>query len=478
MKLLVVDDQKSVYLYLERAISFEALGFDSPPLYAEDGARAFEIIREEQPQVMLLDIQMPGMNGIQLLEKLRDEGVCQPVTLILSAYDEFQYARRCMGFGVINYLLKPIDPREVNALLSEAAQSVRARERHAFERVLPLCLNETPPPRSLLEGTFAGLGSPPFGVVCTRAGESLSDDWMDAHCAARCTPGEVSYALTPCREETQWNALRDRLDGLGMAAGLSRLYHRPAQLPDACNAAREALMQSFYRPRARYYVPGFFREPHGGFGRELSEALLSAFRAGDMQAARRVVEQLFQAFENKEISPCAAHAFCFGLLLHLNPDFMAALSRLEDGALSPDATYCDADALKNVLLRILSGMMQESRPEETSTDAEIIERVRRYIDAHYGQDLSLESMATRFYISKYQISRLFKRIYDVNYQDYVLKARMEAAARFLRSTQMKLYEVSQRVGFEEPSYFSNVFKKYYGVSPREYRCGRSEGEKS
>ena len=78
-------------------------------------------------------------------------------------------------------------------------------------------------------------------------------------------------------------------------------------------------------------------------------------------------------------------------------------------------------------------------------------------------------MSKHFFIGKYQISRIFKKTYDINYSDYILKIRMENAALLLKSTSCKLYEIAHRTGFEETSYFSNVFKKYYGITPNEYR---------
>ena len=88
MKLLVVDDQHSVHMYLQKALDFSALGFDDV-LHAQNGVQALALIRAHHPQIMLLDIQMPQMNGLQLLEALRREGIPCPETIVLTAYDEF-----------------------------------------------------------------------------------------------------------------------------------------------------------------------------------------------------------------------------------------------------------------------------------------------------------------------------------------------------------------------------------------------------
>ena len=116
MKLLIVDDQRSVHLYLQKAIDLPALGF-SEVLHAESGTQALELLRRCHPDVMILDIQMPDMNGIALLEALQQEKIVRPETVVLTAYDEFLYAKRCIDFGVRRYVLKPIDVGELALIL-------------------------------------------------------------------------------------------------------------------------------------------------------------------------------------------------------------------------------------------------------------------------------------------------------------------------------------------------------------------------
>ena len=261
MKLLIVDDQHSVYLYLQKVLDLPALGFEEVR-YAENGLHALDMIAESPPDIMLMDIQMQFMNGLELLAALRDRGIAQPETIVLSAYDEFTYAQKCIEFGVRGYVLKPIDPSEITGLLRET---------------------------------------------------------------------------------------RDRLAA----------------------ARREALLSAAIR-----------------------------------------------------------------------------------------------DARANAQLS-----------REGGTDAQAVGRIRAYVDAHIGADLSLNAMARQFFVSRYQISRLFKQLYGLNYQDYVLSVRMKTAAEMLAGTDARLYEIAIAVGFDEPSYFSNVFKRYFGMSPKEYRKSKAQQER-
>ena len=133
-----------------------------------------------------------------------------------------------------------------------------------------------------------------------------------------------------------------------------------------------------------------------------------------------------------------------------------------------------AESLQEAFLEELLGYKRQLEPGVAGSGAETIGLLRAYIDSHYGEDLSLSEMAAKFYLSRYQISRLFKQVVGVNYQDYVLGVRMKEAARRLTYTDERLYEIARAVGFDEPSYFSNVFKKTYGLSPRAYRLAQKE----
>ena len=105
MKLLITDDQNSVHMFFDRMLNYEELGI-TQVFHAGNGEEALGIIKEEWPELMLLDIRMPVLDGLELLEKLQ-EFTFEHRVMILSAFSEFEYAKRCMQFGVREYLLKP-----------------------------------------------------------------------------------------------------------------------------------------------------------------------------------------------------------------------------------------------------------------------------------------------------------------------------------------------------------------------------------
>ena len=108
-----------------------------------------------------------------------------------------------------------------------------------------------------------------------------------------------------------------------------------------------------------------------------------------------------------------------------------------------------------------------ARLEAAANGAVQMDQVCAYTRQNFHRDLTLESVAAHFYLSKYQLSRQFSQEKKITYQDYLTQIRMEAAQHLLLATSLNLYEISSQVGFDDSNYFSSAFKRYCGLSPRE-----------
>lgn len=122
----------------------------------------------------------------------------------------------------------------------------------------------------------------------------------------------------------------------------------------------------------------------------------------------------------------------------------------------------DPDVLNDSLSRALADVVKESSEDP-------IAQIGTYIEQHFAEELSLQGMSERFYLSREYISRRFKQQYGVNLSEYVLTIRMNEAKRLLETSRQRIYEVAQAVGFSDDKYFRKVFKKQVGVTPNEFR---------
>lgn len=169
------------------------------------------------------------------------------------------------------------------------------------------------------------------------------------------------------------------------------------------------------------------------------------------------------------VHPNYVQDFCYGFLIQLNSDFVETLKKLRSNAVVDSFRSVDAAGVKNMFLRLMLSMRLDLPPKDVQMDEDVVRKIRHYIDTNYEKDISLTTLSKHFFISKYQISRLFKKQFEINYSDYILKVRMEAAEMMLRNSKEKIDDIAKRAGFEETSYFSRVFSKYFGMSPGEYR---------
>lgn len=469
MKLLVVDDQHSVHMYLQKALDFSALGF-SDVLHAQNGVQALALIRAHHPHVMLLDIQMPQMNGLQLLETLRSEGIDCPETIVLTAYDEFDYAKRCINLGVSRYVLKPIDPQEITGLLHEAFQVVSARRTQHYRWIFPLCCAQMD--SNVQQASVSWLDSMPYGVVCLRAGDEEHAALAQIEAVSRYAHGGRIYLLVTVPVREAWEAFMMRLAaGLrpeGVAAGVSYLHTDPSEMALAVREAAAGLMSSFYTPDVRHENTVSWQHVTPGMKISL-QMIHDSFLQVDENRLCEMAERAFLLFAQANADPQEVVSSCRDLLFRLH------IERGEEYRGWKDTQEMfSAEILQETMIEELLSYRRQLDPGVSKSGTEIIARLRAYIDHHCGEDLSLAEMASRFYISRFQISRLFKQVVGMNYQDYVLSVRMKEAARRLTYTDERLYEIAQAVGFDEPSYFSNVFKKTYGLSPRAYRLAEKE----
>lgn len=469
MKLLITDDQKSVHMFFDRIIPYERLGI-TEVFHAKNGQEALELVQKEWPELIILDIRMPVMDGLAFLECL-DIFEWEHRVLILSAYNEFEYARKCMVYGVKSYLLKPIDTKEVIQVLEKNMKELAALKQKRLEESLSdFFKTGTENPQEVP----AGLDKKKYGVVCFKSEDNPAFEEREEIKVVSITVQEIVIWVFKMDSIEQWKTFfEEQWQRNGdITIGFSGLHDSRNEFYKAVMESIEALRQGFYKPGIYFYRPGILIPYQAKETEKLSEQLNKSYESGDVQEMKRAVEKLFFIFQRANVHPNYVQEFCYGFLIQLNPDFMGTLQTLKGNSFTDEFSFIDAAGLKNTFLRLMISMRLEIAPEEVQTDEDVVKRIRTYIDTNYEKDLSLATLAKHFFISKYQISRLFKKQFGTNYSEYILKVRMEAAAMLLQNSKEKMEEIARRSGFEETSYFSRVFSKYYGISPGEFRKKR------
>ena len=314
----------------------------------------------------------------------------------------------------------------------------------------------------------------PYGVVCLRERDAARAEEICMEAIGRCVREGRIHLLIAVPSQEAWEAFIARLAvnlrPEGIPAGVSYLHTVPAEMTAAVAEAIDGLRGSFYAPDVRHEGSVVW-SPLTPMLKSGIQAIHDVFLQEDENRLCEMTEQAFLFFARAHADPREVLFVCRDVLFRLH---VARGEPAEYREWPGEEAASSAEGLQEAFLEELLGYKRQLEPGVAGSGAETIGLLRAYIDSHYGEDLSLSEMASRFYLSRYQISRLFKQVVGVNYQDYVLSVRMKEAARRLTYTDERLYEIARAVGFDEPSYFSNVFKKTYGLSPRAFRLAEKE----
>lgn len=499
---------------------------------ADDGVSGLDLVRSAKPDIVVTDIQMPEMNGLAFI---RDSKQINPRLeyIILSGFDDFEYAKTAIRFGVSHYLLKPVEDEELYEALNSLIEKKQA-ENHREMTVLKL--------QQLAETGQEAARSQTLTRLLTEEETTLTDPSL-AELSTQCvTFSSVVFQVEPFKlphysfaedeEELVWFAIKNMItEGfkagsvsgclvhhslnrcefvyvLGLKAGQDRACVLPAAEAISygirnylkINAAVGIgpFLDTFDRIQETYRdAKQFARNAvlHGGnrayhsaaqlpykanrqsiIGNEDSKLLGEWLdRLETDQIVRWMKRRLGAISQDPNSVFVQIEWFCVDLYLLFNKHLIA-------NAVDAEWTIGELDDL----LRWLQQVMQVSEIEERMiglasnvigrlarsgdlTGKEIMEVVRAHIDVHYAEPLSLQSIGERFAIHPNYFSKRFKEKYGESFIDYLTATRMKAAAKLLTETDLKVHQIGERVGIEDAAYFGSVFRKRYGETPKQFR---------
>lgn len=410
IKVLLADDEPLCLIGMQGMLNWNELGFEVVGA-VRNGADAWESVQSLRPDIVITDLKMPVMGGLELAEKCREEDPALPVFIMLTNYEEFDYVKQSMRLGAVEYLVK-ID------LTAEGLTSAlrRAREQVEKERIL-----RAPQDRAadslgqyrdlLFLRLYSGLyeTKESFQAQADSLGLRFDAPWY-----------AVAYAALEAREMTIEQAATLCSGMAGMAADIL-----PKYLPGTCVTRMD--LDHF-------------------------TALIPLQDAGEAEEHQRhVLEQaaaiLFQYFS----------------------------TRLQWAVSLPVPDILEVKQA----LRSASSLLTQMKPEHmvrfcrapmTPLDyrVQLVTRIRDYISRNLGQRLTLNEVAAEFNFSPSYLSQLLSRDGEAGFVEFVTATRISTAKELMATTDLRVYEISDQVGFESASYFSKVFKRLEGVSPREY----------
>jgi len=513
LKVMIADDEAAARRFLARQVERCSLALELVG-EAAAGPELVTRLKSLRPDILLLDIMMPGFSGLDALRALHEEHR-ELKTVVVSAYDRFDFAQDALKLGVVDYLLKPVRPDDLLASIAkcgeeivaewrqaEAYESLRMKAQLGSERVqqsLVRCLVERTPERPAreLENDLASFGlDRPRGVIVAEypsdgydAVSELLPDWAREQRSMWCfgQPGRLVVlpygeregkhsALRIMAEELR-RALAEQLDESKVRVAFAGPASDTTELARLYDAASVSLNLACLTGKQLTGAP--LMESSEGFDPaavlRLESELVDELRSGSPQEAQTLLTSLV---EQAAILPNGDHGAlatelvavvtvaCRVLLQQMeNPNEILKLRNSAVDRLLSLGSVCEQVAVAQEFVREVFNRIQV----EEDSSHRIVSTARQVLEERVGDNITLSDVASEVHVSPYYLSRLFKEVCGVNFQDYLTDLRISRAKQLLRNSDLACLAVGARVGYSSPSYFSQIFKRSTGKSPGEYR---------
>lgn len=491
-QVIIADDDQWIRDGLTKVVGWDALGFEVAASVAS-GREALDYLRNHTADVILTDINMPEMTGLELI---REAKRLHPSikSVIISGYSEFEYAKSAIDLKVESYLLKPLSPAEISDTFTnikktlDAARDTGADEggrKLKREYELMQLLNQKA--GSTLDfGRLTGNGKycelvfiKLFLSISTDAYEESIDNCVQT----------VEHILSDyfyCGLDSLFVALvrPDRLEGLMYAleeglAGYPQVTYRISIGREVYS--KSEIVSSYWsavelvRDSEKSNIVHYSRE-HSRFKKdwyalhELTQKLFHEIEAAQTLRVDELLAAIVEILGSYEIND-ARSSFVDILekgaaYFKLPPQQPLTLLREDMRTGSYEGTYGE---LAQLFQRDIKELMDMVRSSSDSMSRLIVNQALMAIEDSYGdKSLTLASLANKLGVSYGYLSTIFAKNIGKSFKTCLVEARMEAARELLISRRYKIYEIADQVGYSSPRYFTDAFKKHFGISPIDY----------
>ncbi|WP_426446722.1 response regulator transcription factor [Paenibacillus sp. S-38] len=497
-KLLLVEDEPYVRETIKSTVDWSSAGFRLVG-EAEDGAEALELIGRLRPDLVICDIVMPVMDGIEVLEKAKAD-YPESRFIMLTCMNEFEYARSALEYGASGYLLKlSLSPEALLGALAKAAKELE-RERQQREGAAAVYLQQRCDvlwARRLHAGA-ASLPAPGLAYTASEEPPALSPfpyvSILTAWSGTLQASGKEAGALEASFGGERPYVFEYERDGVATRFYWSRV--RPSArlrapeepdpgvwLPEAASPGwEEAWLQTLsgldeaWYSGARGLLPAASSPAAGGgsggqVAWEWERDLWKSVELRQRSTAGELLERLWQAMEEGRWPSPAVKAFAlqcdrtFAKMLGAAPGPAEELVKVRRHTVLQEALY----------RRLAAYEEASAESANLQTDHAELNKVIRHIHAHLHEDLNLTGLARFVSMDPHYFSKLFKKKTGENLISYVQRQRVEQAKKLLLETTLPVKEIGERLGFENENYFFRTFKRWTNETPGTYR--RTHGGK-
>lgn len=525
MKLLLADDEPLVQAGIRSMIDWEAHDIHIVGT-ASNGAAAYEMIEKYSPEIVITDIKMPIMSGLELARKCKEEDRILPVFIMLTSYEEFQFVKEALTYQVIDYLVKlELTPDLLIETMERAVQKVHElqsvapdppynnvyllREQFFTRLVFNLFESEqqflSQAANLNLDFGYSSFTACYVEIRSSKLSEMSSKKQLTLYTNSLQMTSELISKYVPCHvlsldtqhfcilffldaEKTaehrgiiqkaveQVSAMLFNYYSVTICTSIGSLVTGPMQLASSYQDAKQVFSQI---PPDKPFL--FFEDVPAGeplknvFNFSLfKEDIRKAYAEYDEKALYDIFTSIIELFENQTthyVQALDAAGSILYLSLSLLNDGEQTVSQIFEGRRGGYRSLYELTNVAQILewLRVFrDGLCECFSTYNKDYKNHIVINVKKYITEHIGEKLTLNKVAEVFNISPNYLSVLFSKYNDIGFTDYINQSKIETAKEMMAAGDYKIYEISDILGFESAFYFSRVFKKVTGISPREH----------
>lgn len=500
-KVFIVDDEPIIVEGLKYLIDWEGNGLEVTG-EANDGEKALLQIRESPCDLLITDIMMPNMTGLQLIEEVK---AIHPHTkcVVLTGYQEFNYVKKGIELGIENYLLKPVDEEELNATIRNAVEKLNQQEQSVEEsqilrdNVIWRWLNEEieeaelkqrlkmyhiPFSKQQLYLSYLKLDSTEEHTLKKRiALKKQLEDSMDALFVME--PGGEIIVLWMNKEidivereiETIVNLLKKedwirhfwitKSESPSMLDPISVHFKQVKQLAEFKVVLTDDTHVITEELARKFRVPSHTASLNG---QELVQIILKY----DEESLKKWIQSFLQqgcSLEEKQ-HVIVLRGLAIDTISIIKNSISIQVNYLETARIMQEILQsANMFELERILyqycLKVMKGLQ-----ERNNHISPIIKSLVNYIKRNLHEDLSLKSLSHQFHINTVYLGQLFQKEMNVVFSDYVNELRILKAKDLLQTTHLRAGEIGEQVGYSDSTYFYKQFKKKIGLTPTEYRA--------
>lgn len=500
MRVFLVDDEFLQRALVKKTVDWNSLGMEICG-EAEDGEEALKKILEEKPDILIMDINIPYMNGIEVSKKVK---VIFPEiqVIILTAYGEFEYAREALSFGAVSFVLKPLDPEELTKELQKCKEklehiyrqksSVKKMQKDQFllEQLSGMVPSENQ------QSKWEEMKIPfdkPLSVALIRPEnkqqnnkmaeemEEIIQDYFPVYEMISMNQGYAFILFGEENMEYQIQLLCTYMQEImnskrNWNGGISRVFSDIRELKAAYQEAYSAARKGKTEQKILIYEPvdmfQFIRSSLYD-----SEVFLYYIRKNEYEMLTKEIGEMFIQMEEQNVLSDTAVYISTDILIHiclymseLGVDFSLVVEK-EQRQLTGLQNNGEIEEIRSVLMCILEKCRICAAENKLPATKKIVNDAVDFIDSNYSRiDMSLNLVADTIGVNASYLSNIFKKEKGCSLSKYLTQTRLEQAKKYLTEYPDKtLIEIAESIGYSDVYYFSKNFKKYYGISPSKYQ---------